>query len=213
MTQIDPILFCEDRKLYEKGLRYLQAQGVITKSRDAWQFFHDRQWEGLERSEVFGKDGPPFINFIKPDVLYKLATVGQRSARMVFLPSETTSEAFLENAKIACEALTAYGVAAWENTKLDSLRWRAVRDAVAKVRGMISTMPERIGLILSYPGHCGVYIGDGNVIECTKSQFKNGVVQTKLTDRKWEKWSQCPYIEYLPNKGRCKTCGRTFGTE
>ena len=85
--------------------------------------------------------------------------------------------------------------------------------SVAKVRGMISTMPERIGLILSYPGHCGVYIGDGNVIECTKSQFKNGVVQTKLSDRKWEKWSQCPYIEYLPNKGRCKTCGRTFGAE
>ena len=66
----------------------------------------------------------------------------------------------------------------------------------AKVRGLIATLPEREGLILSYSGHCGVYIGNGQVIECTKGKYGNGVVQTKLTDRAWEKWCECPYISY-----------------
>jgi len=126
-----------DRKLYEKGLKYLQTENVIKRSRDAWQFFHDRQWEGLERSEVFGKDGPPFINFIKPDVLYKMTTVGQRNARIVFSPAENTNEGFLETAKQACDELTAYAASVWESAKLDSLRWRAIRDAVVVGDGLI----------------------------------------------------------------------------
>ena len=68
----------------------------------------------------------------------------------------------------------------------------------AKVRGGIETLPkDRIGLIVSMSGHCGVYIGNGEVIECTKGQFGNGVVKTKLCDRKWEKWCECIYIEYV----------------
>ena len=67
----------------------------------------------------------------------------------------------------------------------------------AKVRGEIGTIPERPGLIVSKKGHCGVYIGNGDVIECTKGDFGNGVVRTKLTDRAWEKWCECSYIEYI----------------
>lgn len=68
----------------------------------------------------------------------------------------------------------------------------------AKVRGDIKTIPlDRVGLIVSMPGHCGVYVGDGNVIECTKGAYGNGVVQTKLTDRNWEKWCECIYIDYI----------------
>ena len=70
----------------------------------------------------------------------------------------------------------------------------------AKVRGDIDTRPERPGIILAFPGHCGVYIGGGQVIECTKGQFGNGVVQTNLTDRKWKKWCECPYISYESEK-------------
>jgi hypothetical protein len=66
----------------------------------------------------------------------------------------------------------------------------------AKIRGEINTIPEKQGLIVSLPGHCGVYIGGGKVIECTKSKFGNGVVTTKLTDCDWEYWCECANIEY-----------------
>ncbi len=67
----------------------------------------------------------------------------------------------------------------------------------AKVRGKIEGIPERPGLIVSMPGHCGVYIGKRKVIECTKGKYGNGVVETNLTDRPWEKWCELAYIDYI----------------
>lgn len=69
----------------------------------------------------------------------------------------------------------------------------------AKVKGDISTIPEIPGLIVyckSHP-HVGIYIGNGEVIECTLSARGDGVVKTKLKDWIWEYWFECPYIEYL----------------
>lgn len=63
-------------------------------------------------------------------------------------------------------------------------------------KGVISTLPEQPGLIVycrTYP-HVGVYIGNGEVIECTLGSRGDGVVRTKLSAFKWEHWFQCPYI-------------------
>lgn len=51
------------------------------------------------------------------------------------------------------------------------------------------------GELLYMKGHVGIYIGDGEVIECTP-KWKNGVQITKLSDRKWEKHGFLPYVEY-----------------
>ena len=66
----------------------------------------------------------------------------------------------------------------------------------AKVKGKISTMPKKEGVLVmtSDYGHVGVYIGNGEVIECTLSKFGDGVVKTKFTDRNWAWWCQCPVI-------------------
>ena len=66
----------------------------------------------------------------------------------------------------------------------------------AKVRGEISSLPETPGLILSTPGHCGVYAGGSEVIECVKDVFGNGIITTRLSDRKWEHWCECANINY-----------------
>lgn len=65
---------------------------------------------------------------------------------------------------------------------------------LATVKGPIETMPETPGLIVYAEGHVGVYIGDGMVIEsiCTEG----GVVKTKLADRHFTHWMECPFIEY-----------------
>ena len=65
----------------------------------------------------------------------------------------------------------------------------------ATEKGSIETMPEIVGLCVRYPGHIGVYIGDGQVIEARGTQY--GVVQTKLQERGWTHWLKCPYIEYI----------------
>ncbi len=66
---------------------------------------------------------------------------------------------------------------------------------VAKVKGSISTLSEIPGLLLYSPGHVGVYIGDGYAVEARG--FNYGVVKTKVSQRSWTHWYQCPYINYI----------------
>lgn len=68
--------------------------------------------------------------------------------------------------------------------------------SVAKVKGGISTLnKQKIGQIVWMSGHVGVHIGNGEVIEATPA-FSDGVVKTRLEQRKWIAWFECPYIEY-----------------
>lgn len=65
----------------------------------------------------------------------------------------------------------------------------------AAVKGDITTLPEEPGLLVySTAGHIGVYIGDGYAIEAIS--HAGGVVKTKVADRPWTGWLQCPYVSY-----------------
>lgn len=44
-------------------------------------------------------------------------------------------------------------------------------------------------------GHCGVYIGNGQVIE-SSPKWENGIQVTKLSDRNWNKHGYLPWIDY-----------------
>ena len=45
-------------------------------------------------------------------------------------------------------------------------------------------------------GHIGVYIGNGQVVECTPA-WADGVQITNLSQRQWTKHGKLPYIEYV----------------
>lgn len=63
------------------------------------------------------------------------------------------------------------------------------------VQGSISAMPEIPGLIVWMPGHIGIYIGGGQVVEARGVDY--GVVQTVLAGRGWQKWGQCKWVDYV----------------
>ena len=64
----------------------------------------------------------------------------------------------------------------------------------AAVKGPIETMPDIPGVCVRYPGHVGCYAGKGNVIEARGVNY--GVVSTRLSERPWTHWYQCPGVEY-----------------
>ena len=64
----------------------------------------------------------------------------------------------------------------------------------AIVKGPIDTLPETPGLVLYAPGHVGVYMGDGWAVEAIGTE--GGVVRTRVADRPWTDWLECPYIQY-----------------
>ncbi len=82
----------------------------------------------------------------------------------------------------------------------------------AKVKGNISTMNKsKKGLLVQMDGHIGIYIGNDEVIECTistkfakQSHGLGGICKTKLTDRKWVHWLECPFIDYIEEKEKAK---------
>jgi hypothetical protein len=69
----------------------------------------------------------------------------------------------------------------------------------AKVKGPISSIPEKIiGLGVRKPGHIGIYIGNGWVIESKGTKY--GVVKTPLKGSgatAWTHWLEYPFIEYV----------------
>jgi LysM repeat protein len=68
-------------------------------------------------------------------------------------------------------------------------------------KGDINTIPNIPGLLLYMNGHCAVYIGNGEVIECTSneriSHTEYGCVcKSKLSDRNWLYWTKSKWLNY-----------------
>lgn len=65
----------------------------------------------------------------------------------------------------------------------------------ASEKGSMSTMPEIPGILVHAPGHIGIYIGGGYVIEAMGTRY--GVVKTVLGSGSWTGWCKNPYINYV----------------
>jgi cell wall-associated NlpC family hydrolase len=72
--------------------------------------------------------------------------------------------------------------------------------SLAKVKGLIGTMPDRPGILLFRVNsrgtmvHVGVYIGNGQAIEARSAFY--GVVPTGVSYRGWTHWAECHLIDY-----------------
>lgn len=74
--------------------------------------------------------------------------------------------------------------------------------AAAKEKGSLSTMPEIPGIVLWMKGHVGIYVGNGEFIECAgcpvgtrKGTVKNGVITSGSKFTHWFKDNWITYVE------------------
>lgn len=86
------------------------------------------------------------------------------------------------------------------NSFMNSKKWTSEVDNNIKYdscteKGLIDSLPELPGVLVFMPGHVGVYIGNGQVVEARGHAY--GVVQTALKGRGWTKWGKCKFIEYV----------------
>lgn len=70
-------------------------------------------------------------------------------------------------------------------------------DGIMKYCTNVSTNFNNIvpGELVHMSGHVGIYIGNGEVVECTPA-WKNKVQITKLSQRKWVKHGKLKFIDY-----------------
>lgn len=91
-----------------------------------------------------------------------------------------------------CHGLIEWFVREQSGEKYDTTANGAFLAATEK--GEMETMPELIGVCVRYPGHVGVYIGGGYVVEARG--FDYGTCITKLNTRPWTDWYKHPRIKY-----------------
>lgn len=84
----------------------------------------------------------------------------------------------------------------------------------SKEKGLLATMPEIPGLVLWMKGHAGIYIGNGEFIECAgapvgmiKGKIQSGRV---VSGSKFTHWFKDDYITYLVPSSKIKLdlCGK-----
>lgn len=73
---------------------------------------------------------------------------------------------------------------------------------IGKCSGVSSAVSEKIpaGAALYMPGHIGIYLGGGKVVEATLSSRGDGVVISSLHDVKWQKYGLLPWVDYTAGK-------------
>lgn len=68
---------------------------------------------------------------------------------------------------------------------------------IARFKGPVDALPEIAGICLEMPGHVGVYLGKGKVIEATLNEkYGDGIMITNLNEREWHSWFSCYFIYY-----------------
>ena len=86
-----------------------------------------------------------------------------------------------------------YGGAVYDSNGVPDLSADSMIGRCSEVSTDFSSVS--IGEFLWMKGHCGIYIGDGQVVESTP-QWKNGVQITSLKARNWLKHGKLPWVEY-----------------
>ena len=99
-------------ELYQKGVDHHNKMALYSKTTQAYDFYEDRQWVGVEA----GGETLPFYNFIKPVVKYKTASIAMNEMAIVYTPLES-DEVFQQ----ACETLNRYAEKQWEKLKMATL--------------------------------------------------------------------------------------------
>ena len=102
-------------------------------------------------------------------------------------------------AQIGKRTTDCHGLIEWFLAELAGGKWSydTTADgafAAAQGKGAIGSIPELPGVCVRCPGHVGVYIGGGYVVEARG--FDYGVCLTKLSERPWTHWYRHPKIRY-----------------
>lgn len=86
-----------------------------------------------------------------------------------------------------------YGGAVYASNGVPDISADAMIDRCSSISNDMTNIS--VGEYLWMKGHCGIYIGNGKVVESTP-KWNNGVQITALTARNWLKHGFLPYVEY-----------------
>lgn len=108
---------------YENGLDYMYKKSLFTETEKNWDFYKGDQWKGIQS----GGEQLPMLNFIKPIVKYKIATIAQNAMTAVYSDMEDRTD-YVD----ACRVLGKMFSKNWERAKMDYRSWEVILSAAVQ---------------------------------------------------------------------------------
>lgn len=134
------------------------------------------------------------------------ATIAQKAAQYpdrYTATRQSVLKSYVGKNYYGCDCVGLYKWFLWTDNDTHAIRYNSSTDRgtegmynVATEKGVIGTLSETPGLILYMKGHVGVYIGNGECVECTLGSYGDGIVRTKVNGRGWTHWLKMPEITY-----------------
>lgn len=125
--------------LYERGKNYNRLHNLYEEGTDNYDYYHGRQWEGLEKPSVKSKayTEPVVLNIVKPIVKYKVNIVNQYSYQIVFNPNTYGTLEELEVLSSTTRGLTQFVNRMWEKSQSGKKVRSVVKNACINSEGII----------------------------------------------------------------------------
>lgn len=115
--------FYEIWSRYNKAKDYLDKKGLVSKTEKHWLMYLGRQWEATTDSK--GMEDLPMMNFIKPTVKYKAASIASTSVTALFSDLNDANSEIVEK----CNDLFSIS---WEKAKMNKHGKRGLRNAAVE---------------------------------------------------------------------------------
>ena len=152
---------------YEKGKEYNRSQNLYEQTDKNWRFYAGDQWRGAK----LGGAAAVRFNFIKPIVLYKVASIAQNMMEISYTPNLYAMQAegedimnseFVQNVRDICEKLNGYTKTLWELNKMNTVMWDSVLNACVSGDQILYFYKGDYEIECEQVDTTNVYFGDEN---------------------------------------------------
>ena len=147
---------------YEKGKNYNYQQQLYEKSKKNYNFYHGKQWEGLNLTGI----QPITLNIIKSIVKYKVGVVKTNSYQIYFNSDTYENQEERKKLQDICEMLNRYANRLWEKNKVNKIVRSCVDDACIDNEGIIyfyaDPDPDSNNILCEQIDRTNIYYGNEN---------------------------------------------------
>lgn len=151
-------------RLYEIGKNYNRMQTLYEEGTDNYDYYHGRQWNGLEKPSAKSKayTEPIVLNIVKPIVKYKTNVVNQNSYQIVFNPNTYQTLEELNELQSITKGLTQFVMKMWEKSQTGKKVRSIVKNSCINSEGIIHFYNEEDIISSEEIDKNNIYYGNEN---------------------------------------------------
>ncbi len=158
---------------YTRSKQYMDGKGLVHQTERAWKFYSGDQW--ASEANPSGLKDLPIVNFIKPIIKYKVATIGNQNVTAVFSDMNPRHDDYTDT----CDRLSKLFDISWEKAKMNRISWRSLTHCAIQGDSYVyfhsGDTRETPQIILNTQ----VFLGDENTIDIQEQPYI--IIKERLT--------------------------------